>query len=123
MPPGSEVLVPAFTFFATASMVVAAHSVPVFRDIDAHTLTIDLEDAARRITPRTRAIAPVHLFGNAADVGRVIHLARQHDLAVIWDSAQAHGTLWQGRDVGSLDDADCKSRRRSGSPAGCGMAP
>lgn len=103
--PGDEVLVPAFTFFATASMVVAAGGVPVFCDIHADTLTIDLDDAKLRVNERTRAIAPVHIFGNACDVVAVQEFAVKHDLRIIWDAAQAHGTLFEGKDVGGFGDA------------------
>lgn len=107
--PGDEVLVPAFTFFATASMVVAVGAFPVFCDVDPETLTIDVADAAARITSRTRAIAPVHLFGNPANVPAVVDLARQYDLSIIWDAAQAHGSRYDGRDVGSLANVVCYS--------------
>ncbi len=107
--PGDEVLVPAFTFFATASMVSAVGAVPVFCDVDPHTFTLDVEDARRRITPRTRAIAPVHLFGTPADVEAIQQLAAEHDLHIIWDAAQAHGARYRGRDVGSFDDVVCYS--------------
>lgn len=99
--PGDEVLCPSFTFIATASMVNAAGGVPIFCDVDPDSHMLDLADAEARITDRTRAIAPVHLFGNAVDVDGVIALAAKHDLAIVWDAAQAHGTLWNGADVGS----------------------
>lgn len=99
--PGDEVLVPSFTFIATASMVNAAGGVPVFCDVDPDTHMLDLADAEARITDRTRAIAPVHLFGNAVDVDGVVALAQKHDLKIVWDAAQAHGTLWNGVDVGA----------------------
>jgi perosamine synthetase len=102
VPPGSEILVPAYTFLATASMVVAAGCTPVFCEIDPETLLIDLADAERRITPRTRAIAPVHMFGNVVDRAAVEALARRHDLVVIWDAAQAHGAGWQEQDVATF---------------------
>jgi perosamine synthetase len=107
--PGDEVLVPGFTFFATASMVVWARGVPVFCDIDPRTYCIDLNDAKRKVTARTRAIAPVHLFGNACDIDGVITLASEHELKIIWDAAQAHLTKYKGKDVGSYDDAVCYS--------------
>ena len=107
--PGDEVLVPAFTFFATASMVVAAGGTPIFCDVDSHTFTLDVEDASRRLSSRTRAIAPVHLFGNPADVIGIVELARANKLAVVWDAAQAHLASFEGRDVGSLDDVTCYS--------------
>lgn len=107
--PGDEVLVPAFTFFATASMVLAAGGVPVFCDVEPNTLTIDVQDAARQVTGRTRAIAPVHIFGNPVNVTAVQDFARAHGLAIVWDAAQAHGTRFGGVDIGSLGDAVCYS--------------
>lgn len=107
--PEDEVLVPSFTFFATASMVAAVGAVPVFCDVDPETWTLDLADAARRITPRTRAVAPVHIFGNPVDADSVLALAKAHGLSVIWDAAQAHGAEWQNHDVGSLPGISCYS--------------
>jgi len=107
--PGDEVLVPAVSFFATASMVRWAGGVPVFCDIDPPTYCLDVEDARRRITDRTRAVAPVHLFGNAVDINGVQSLAAEFDLKVIWDAAQAHLTTFEGRDVGSLSGGVCYS--------------
>lgn len=107
--PGDEILVPSFTFFATASMAVQAGLKPVLCDVDAETFLIDLEDAGRRVTPRTRAIAPVHLFGNPCDIGAVTAFARRHDLRIVWDAAQSHGASFRGRDVGSFPDLVCYS--------------
>ncbi len=107
--PGDEVLVPAFTFIATASMVSLVGARPVFCDVDPETMTLDVEDARRRITSRTRAIAPVHLFGNPANVDAIQALAAEYGLRIIWDAAQAHGARFRGRDVGSLDDVVCYS--------------
>ncbi len=90
--PGDEVIVPAFTFIATASMVVFSFGRPVLADIDGETLTIDPEDVKEKITSRTRAIAPVHLFGNAADMRALEEIAEDHDLYLVNDAAQAHGT-------------------------------
>lgn len=90
--PGAEVIVPAFTFFATAGAVWNAGLRPVFCDIEPVTFNLDVEDARRRITPRTRAIIPVHLFGQMADMEAVMALAREYDLAVIEDAAQAIGS-------------------------------
>jgi len=101
--PGDEVLVPSFTFIATASMVNLAGARPVFCDVSPRTFTLDANDARRRITPKTRAIVPVHLFGNAADVEGITALAREFDLKILWDAAQAHGTTFGGKDVGALD--------------------
>lgn len=102
--PGEEVLVPSFTFIATGSMVTLAGGKPVFVDVDPETYLMDLADAARKLTPRTRAIAPVHLFGNACAIEAFQAFAKQHRLVIVWDAAQAHGTLYKGRDVGSFGD-------------------
>lgn len=102
--PGDEVLVPAFTFIATGSMVTAAGGRPVFCDIDPETFLLDLTDAERKLTPRTRGISPVHLFGNPCDLDAVRAFAERHGLKIIWDAAQAHGARWRGRDVGSEGD-------------------
>ncbi|MCD6263323.1 DegT/DnrJ/EryC1/StrS family aminotransferase [Candidatus Bathyarchaeota archaeon] len=107
--PGDEVIVPAFTFIATASMVVFSFGRPILADIDGETLTIDPEDVKEKITSRTRAIAPVHLFGNAADMRALEEIAEDHDLYLVNDAAQAHGTQVDGRDVGSLDHLNCYS--------------
>lgn len=106
---GDEVLVPSFTFFATASMVIQAGMKPIICDVDPETYLLDLADAEKRLTPRTRAIAPVHLFGNACDVDKVRAFAKAHNLKIIWDAAQAQGTEWQGRDIGGLGEAVCYS--------------
>ena len=107
--PGDEVIVPAFTFVATASMLLAAGAVPVFADIDPKTLTLSIEDTRSRITERTRGIAGVHLFGNACEMSGLLDMAREYDLKVVWDAAQALGTEYGGRDVGGYPDAVCYS--------------
>ena len=107
--PGDEVLVPAFTFVATATTVLLAGGRPVLCDVDPVTFTIDVEDARRRVTPRTVAIAPVHLYGQACDVSGLQELARDAGLRIVWDAAQSHGTTHCGVDVGSLPDLTCYS--------------
>lgn len=107
--PGDEVLVPAFTFIATASSVVLAGGRPVFCDVSPEHGMIDIDDARRRLTSRTRGIAPVHLYGNACDVTGIQQLAAENDLRIVWDAAQAHGTRVDGRDVGGFDDLVCYS--------------
>jgi perosamine synthetase len=102
--PGDEVLVPSFTFIATGSMVTMAGGKPIFVDVTRDTYLMDLEDAARKVTPKTRAIAPVHLFGNACAIEPFQAFAKQHKLVTVWDAAQAHGTLYKGKDVGSFGD-------------------
>ena len=107
--PGDEVIVPSFTFFATVSTVLYARGRPVFADIDPETFIIDPEDVKEKITERTRAIAPVHLFGNAANMDALGDLAEDHSLMIVNDSAQAHGTEYRGRDIGSFDTLNCYS--------------
>lgn len=107
--PDSEVLVPSFTFIATGSMVNLSGGRPVFCDVDPDTFLIDLKDAESKITPRTRAIAPVHLFGNPCDVTAVQDFARRHNLTIVWDAAQAHGARFNGVDVGALGSFVCYS--------------
>jgi dTDP-4-amino-4,6-dideoxygalactose transaminase len=99
---GDEVIVPGYTFVATATAALEIGAVPVFADIDPHTYTLDAAHAATCITPRTRAIIPVHLGGRPADMDAILALARQHDLVVIEDAAQAWGATWQGKKVGAL---------------------
>jgi len=98
------VLLPSFTFFATASAVWRLGGRPVFVDILPDSFNIDPVDAARKVTPATKAIIPVHLFGQAADMGSIIELARQCDLAIVEDAAQAIGATAGGQQVGSLGD-------------------
>jgi dTDP-4-amino-4,6-dideoxygalactose transaminase len=101
--PGDEVICPAFTFFATAGAVARAGAKPVFVEIDPVTYTVSVEDAARRVGPRTRAIIPVHLYGHAADMDGVMRLAGEHGLTVIEDTAQAIGaTVPGGRRVAGI---------------------
>lgn len=107
--PGDEVIVPDFTFVATAAMVAAVGAKPVFADVNPKTFTLDAAEVERRITPRTRALIPVHLYGQPADISGLARLARRHRLKVIWDAAQAHGAQFGGRDVGSFPDAVCYS--------------
>jgi perosamine synthetase len=107
--PGDEVIVPDFTFVATAAMVAAIGAKPVFADVNPRTFTLDPAEAERHITPRTRALIPVHLYGQPADITGLARLARRHKLRIIWDAAQAHGAQFNGRDVGSFADAVCYS--------------
>jgi dTDP-4-amino-4,6-dideoxygalactose transaminase len=107
--PGDEVIVPDFTFVATAAMVAAVGAKPVLADVNPRTFTLDPVEVERRITPRTRALIPVHLYGQPADITGLAHLARHLKLRIIWDAAQAHGAHYFGRDVGSFPDAVCYS--------------
>src|SRR5258705_498516 len=92
--PGDEVITPAFSFVASATTIMMAGATPVFVDIDPATYTLDLSATERAITERTRAIMPVHLYGQPAPMDRVLELARAHRLAVIEDAAQAVGGAW-----------------------------
>jgi perosamine synthetase len=102
--PGDEVIVPSLTFIATASAVIYTGATPVFADVEQDTWTLDPEDVQRKITARTRAIIPVHLYGHPADMDEINRLAKQHDLWVIEDAAEAHGAFYRGKRVGSLSD-------------------
>lgn len=102
--PGDEVLVPAMTFAATANAVVHAGGRPVLVDVDPATACIDPADAERRITPRTRAIVPVHFAGRACDMDAILAMAAHHGLRVIEDCAHAIETTYKGRHAGTLGD-------------------
>ena len=107
--PGDEVLMPSYTFFATAGCVVRLGALPVFVDIDPLTFNIDLAQAAARITPRTRAVIPVHLFGRCLDMDPLLAMAEKHNLAVIEDACQAIGAEDKGRRAGSMGRYGCFS--------------
>jgi perosamine synthetase len=102
--PGDEVILPTLTFVATANAVAYTGATPAFVDSEPHTWNIDPEAVARAITPRTRAIIAVHLYGHPADMDPLRALAAQHGLALIEDAAEAHGARYRGRRVGSLSD-------------------
>ncbi len=102
--PGDEVVVPPYTFVATATAPLLVNAVPVFCDIHPDTFNLDPACLKKAITPRTKAIIPVHFAGLAADMAAILELARQHHLHVIEDAAHAHGGSWQGQPLGSLGD-------------------
>jgi dTDP-4-amino-4,6-dideoxygalactose transaminase len=102
--PGDEVIVPAYTFVSTATSVLMVGAVPVFADIDPRSYCLDSRDCARRITPRTRAIIPVHLGGQMAGMTTIAKVAREHSLAIVEDSAQAIDARWEGRNAGAWGD-------------------
>jgi len=106
--PGDEVIVPAYTFFATASAVVVAKGIPVIAEID-ETLTIDPEDIEKKITPQTKAIMPVHMRGLPANMDKIMEIAKKHNLKVIEDCAQADGGSYKGKRLGTFGDAGCFS--------------
>jgi dTDP-4-amino-4,6-dideoxygalactose transaminase len=106
---GDEVITVAHTFIATAEAISAVGAKPIFVDIDPLTYTMDADAFATAISPRTRAVIPVHLYGQPADMTRIGAIAEQHGIAVIEDAAQAHGATWNGTVVGSFGDAACFS--------------
>ncbi len=102
--PGDEVIVPAHTWIATGEAVVYCGATPVVVDIEPDTLCLDPAKFEAAITPRTRAVIPVHLFGSLADMDKIMDIARKHGIRVIEDCAHAHGGRWNGRHVGSIGD-------------------
>ncbi|HKI25790.1 MAG TPA: DegT/DnrJ/EryC1/StrS family aminotransferase [Candidatus Sulfotelmatobacter sp.] len=107
--PGSEVITAPFTFVASVATVIYTGARPVLVDIDPRSFTIDPAALEEAITPRTKAILPVHLYGQTADMDPIIDVARRHGLVVIEDAAQAHGAKYKGRPAGSLGDMACFS--------------
>jgi dTDP-4-amino-4,6-dideoxygalactose transaminase len=107
--PGDEVITVPFSFIATAAAIVYTGATPVFVDIDPVTFNIDVSRIEAAITPRTKAIMPVHLFGHPADMDPILEIARRYGLIVIEDAAQAHGAEYKGRRVGSIGDIGCFS--------------
>src|SRR5436190_2466974 len=99
---GDEVIVPPYTFLATASAVIEANATPIFVDIDRETFNISPAAIEKAITPRTRAIIPVHLGGLVCDMDAIMAIAKKHNLVVIEDAAHAHGSEYKGRRAGSL---------------------
>lgn len=118
--PGDEVITSPFTFIATAEAISAVGATPVFVDIDLATFNLDVTKIEAAIGDRTRAIMPVHLFGRPVDMGPILDLATQHNLAVIEDCAQATGAEWQGKPVGSLGHVGCFSFFPTKNLGGCG---
>lgn len=102
--PGDEVITPSFTFIATIEAVMLLGATPVLADVDPETLCIDPTDVAAKISPNTRAIIPVHLYGHPADMNSLAEVIDGREIAVIEDAAQAHGALYHDRPAGSLAD-------------------
>src|SRR5438477_6044336 len=107
--PGDEVITVPMTFMATAEAITYCGAKPVFVDVDQRTYTMDVRALSGALTPRTKAIVPVHLFGQVADMDQILKFARQHGLAVIEDAAQAHGAEYRGRKAGSIGEIGCFS--------------
>jgi len=110
---GDEVIVPPYTFIATVAAVLATGAMPVFADTDVATWQIDPKKIEEKITPRTRAILPVHILGLPADMVRIMEIAKKHDLIVIEDACQAHGAEINHKRVGSFGHAGCFSFQNS----------
>ena len=108
--PGDEVIMPAYSFFATAGVVSRLNAKPVFCDVDPVTFNIDPDKIEELVTKKTKAITPVHLYGQCADMDKIMEIAKKHNLAVIEDAAQAIGSQYKdGRDAGTIGDLGCFS--------------
>ena len=107
--PGDEVITSPLTFCATVNTIIHTGATPVLADVDPVTMNIDPAEVERRITPRTRAIMPIHLTGRACDMGALMDIARRHNLMVIEDCAHAIETEWQGQKAGTIGDYGCFS--------------
>jgi dTDP-4-amino-4,6-dideoxygalactose transaminase len=117
---GDEVITTPFTFIATAETISAVGATPVFVDIDFNTFNLDLSKLIAAITPRTKVIMPVHLFGNPLNMTELMSIATEHNLIVIEDCAQATGAKWQGKQVGSIGHFGCFSFFPTKNLGGCG---
>ena len=106
--PGDEVIVPGYTFFASCATIVGAKAIPVIAEVD-ETLTIDPDDIVKKITPSTKGIVCVHMRGVPCDMDRIMKIAKEHNLVVIEDCAQACGATYHGKCVGTFGDAGCFS--------------
>lgn len=106
---GDEVITAANTFIATAEAIAYLGAEPVFVDVDPETFTLDVSQVEASVTPKTRAVIPVHLFGHPADMDPLLELAREQDLRVVEDAAQAHGAEYKGRRAGGLGHVACFS--------------
>ncbi|MGM3305421.1 DegT/DnrJ/EryC1/StrS family aminotransferase [Anabaena sp. WFMT] len=117
---GDEVITTPFTFFATTEVISAVGATPVFVDIDATTFNLDVAQITEAITPKTKAIIPVHLFGLPVDMTALMEVAQFHNLAVIEDCAQATGATWDNQKVGSIGHVGCFSFYPTKNLGGCG---
>jgi dTDP-4-amino-4,6-dideoxygalactose transaminase len=107
--PGDEVITVPMTFIATSWAISYVGATPVFVDVDPNTYTVDVRQVERRITSRTKAILPVHLYGQPADLGPLLEIGRRHGIPLIEDAAQAHGARWRERAAGTLGLCGCFS--------------
>lgn len=118
--PRDEVIVPSFSFIATASPILHVGAKPVFVDIDLTTYSLDPNEVERKICNKTKAIVPVHLFGHPADMDPISEIAERNDLFVIEDACQAHGAEYKGQKVGGIGDIACFSFYPSKNMTVCG---
>ena len=108
--PGDEVIVPTYSFFATAGVVARLNATPIFTDVDPVTFNIDPKDFEKRITSKTKAVIPVHLYGQSAAMDEILSIAKKHNIKIIEDCAQAIGTQYKdGKFVGTIGDIGCFS--------------
>jgi len=107
--PGDEVIMPTFTIISCALAVIEAGAVPVLVDSDPRTWCMDVSQVAAKITTRTRAIMPVHMYGHPVDMDPLLELARKHDLFIVEDAAEAHGAEYRGQKIGGIGDLSCFS--------------
>lgn len=107
--PGDEVIAPPFSFIATTNMILLCGAKVVFADIDPHTYNLNPEKVESAITPQTKAIMPVHLYGHPTEMDPLLELAQKHDLSIVEDCCQAHGAKYRGRQVGTIGDVGCFS--------------
>lgn len=106
---GDEVITTPFTFIATANSILFCGAIPIFVDIDERTFNLDASKIEEKISEKTKAIIPVHLYGQPCDMDSIVEIAEEHDLLVIGDAAQAHGAKYKGKRVGSIADLECFS--------------
>jgi dTDP-4-amino-4,6-dideoxygalactose transaminase len=106
---GDEVIVPAFSFIATANVALFCDAKPVFCDVNHRTFNIDSDKIKKLITKKTKAILPVHLYGQPADMKPILEIAQKHGIYVVGDAAQAHGASYNGKMIGSFDNLECFS--------------
>jgi perosamine synthetase len=110
---GDEVIIPPLTVISNADVIFAQNAVPVFVDVDSRTFNIDPRDIRRKITDRTKAIMPVSLYGLSCDLNPIMEIAREHDIGVINDAAEAHGALYEGRPIAGIADITSYSTENS----------
>lgn len=106
---GDEVIVPSLTFCASIQVITALRAYPVFCEVNPDTLNIDIEDVKRKITPKTKAIMPVHYCGNPCDMDSLLSIGKEHSIFIVEDAAHAFGSLYKGRRIGSFGDITCFS--------------